>query len=122
MRSGTGWVFLRALKVFPLIVIPQMLHSHLHLNTTLTRRTNAEACEPSNKALLSDVGKPCTEEYNIILVRNGLINALLTFFAVSVHSLMRINSRYLTIFELQTFWRVSFLSAMTARETNSAPK
>lgn len=114
--------FSRALKVFPLIVLPQMLHSYLHLNTAITRRTNAEACEPANKALLSDVGKPCTEEYNIILVRKGLINALLTLFAVSVHSLMHINSRYLTVFELQTFWRVSFLSALTSKETNSAPK
>lgn len=98
-----GRFFFRALKVFPFIVILQMLHSHLHLNTRVIRRTNGEACEPSNKAVLSDVGKHCTEEYHIILVRKGSINALLTCFAVSVHSLIHISSRHLTVFDLPTF-------------------
>jgi hypothetical protein len=99
-----------------------MPHSHLHLNITLIRRTNEEACDPSSKAVLSDVGKHFTEEYHVILVRKGLINALLTCFAVSVLSLMHINSRHFTIFVLQTFWRVTFLSAVTYREINSAPQ
>lgn len=99
-----------------------MLHSHLRLNTTLIRRTNGESCERSSKAVLSDVGKHCTEEYQIILVRKGLINPLLKCFAVSVHSLMHMSSRHLTVFDLQKFWRITFLSAVTSKETNSAPK
>jgi hypothetical protein len=89
VRSGTGVGFFPcAVKICPFIVFQRILHSRLHPNTTLNRRTNGEACEPSNKAVLLDVGKHCTEEYHIILVLKGLINALLTCFAVSVHSLI----------------------------------
>ena len=99
-----------------------MLHSYPHLNITLIRRTNGEACDHSNKAVLSDVGKHCIEEYHVILIRKELINALLTCFAGSVVSLMHISSRNFTFFDLRRFWRVTFLSAVTSKETNSAPK
>jgi hypothetical protein len=95
------------LRFSPLTVIPQMLHSHLYLYVTLIRKTGGEACDPSNKAVLSDVGKHCTEQYRIILVRKVLINALLTCFALSVLELMQTNSRYFIVFYLQTFWRVT---------------
>jgi len=35
-----GQVFLRALQFSPIIVIPQTLHTHLHLRMILGRRTN----------------------------------------------------------------------------------
>jgi hypothetical protein len=84
-----------------------MLHSHLYLHVTPIRRTKGEACDPSNKAVLSDVEKHCTEQYRIILVRKGLINALLTCFAVSALALMHISGKYFIVFDLQTFWRVT---------------
>ena len=39
-KGARGQVFLRALQFSPVTVIPQMLHSHLHLHTALTRMAN----------------------------------------------------------------------------------
>jgi len=39
-KGAPGQVFLRALQFSPVTVIPQMLHSHLHLHTALTRMAN----------------------------------------------------------------------------------
>jgi hypothetical protein len=52
-KGARGQVFLRAFQFYPVTVIPQMLHSHLHLHTALTRKANGWNLGTLNKLFFS---------------------------------------------------------------------
>jgi hypothetical protein len=45
-------VFLPVLQFSPVIIIPQMFHTHLHLHVTLSRRTKRQSLRICQKAML----------------------------------------------------------------------
>jgi hypothetical protein len=52
-KVALGYVLFRLHRVSPVSVIPPMLHTHLHLNTAVTRRTNGRTLgETSDEAVL----------------------------------------------------------------------
>jgi len=67
-----GRVFLPVLWYYPVIVIPPMLHNHLHLHVTLTTRTNARSLGTFHQVILFRKSEEYrTEEYFHFFMHKG---------------------------------------------------
>jgi hypothetical protein len=52
-----GQFFLLVLRFSPVSIIPAVLHTYLHLNNILIRKTTSESWEPSNETMLLRLSK-----------------------------------------------------------------